>query len=527
MSHLLSPPQALVAAGRLPQSSKPTNVVTLGACAAGGTALRSAERFDICTSAGSSARIKRTRVGKSAVHADVNRHPTEETRMQTGVNREGTAGETVGERLRRLRTERGLSQRELSEPGVSYAYISRIEANTRTPSVKALRKLARKLGVSPEYLETGSEIGPAEQRELKLADAELELRLDADPARAEDAFRSILEESIAAGDLGAATRARIGLGLAAARSGQHEQVVRTLEEALEAGFIRPTARPDVYTTLGRSYALLGTPSRAVELFERCLREMEEEGGKETVAARTRFATYLSYALTDLGDLARAEAVVTEAVEAADEIADPYTQVRLYWSLARLASLQGRPATALDHARRAIALLEATEDTEHLARAHLLCGAILNLNGSPKKATGHLATAERLFGMRPDRSDLASLRCEQARAAAQLGQADEAVSRAQEVLELLGDQDPAEQGNAWWALAEGLALRDDAAGADDAFRRAVDLLAEQGRWREAAQACRAWGRMLRQTSRESEALDVLERAADLAARRESTPAHVPR
>ena len=39
--------------------------------------------------------------------------------------------------------------------GVSYAYISRIEAGVREPSVKALRKLAEKLGVSVEQLETG------------------------------------------------------------------------------------------------------------------------------------------------------------------------------------------------------------------------------------------------------------------------------------------------------------------------------------------------------------------------------------
>jgi transcriptional regulator with XRE-family HTH domain len=68
-----------------------------------------------------------------------------------GLNRR----ETIGVRLRRLRTERDLSQRELAEPGVSYAYISRIEAGTRQPSVKALRKLASKLGVTTSYLETG------------------------------------------------------------------------------------------------------------------------------------------------------------------------------------------------------------------------------------------------------------------------------------------------------------------------------------------------------------------------------------
>lgn len=66
--------------------------------------------------------------------------------------------ETIGERLRRLRLERGLSQRELSGPGVSYAYISRIEAGERRPSVKALRILAAGLGVSADYLETGADV---------------------------------------------------------------------------------------------------------------------------------------------------------------------------------------------------------------------------------------------------------------------------------------------------------------------------------------------------------------------------------
>jgi len=72
-----------------------------------------------------------------------------------------TPKETVGQRLRRLRLERGLSQRQLAAPGVSYAYISRIEADARRPSVKALRKLALKLGVSPDELETGSPLRDA------------------------------------------------------------------------------------------------------------------------------------------------------------------------------------------------------------------------------------------------------------------------------------------------------------------------------------------------------------------------------
>src|SRR5437870_9007267 len=84
----------------------------------------------------------------------------------------GSEGQTepIGVRLRRLRLERGMSQRDLSSPGVSYAYISRIEGGARVPSVKALRRLAAKLGVSVEHLETG-EPTPVERG---VADARLD-----------------------------------------------------------------------------------------------------------------------------------------------------------------------------------------------------------------------------------------------------------------------------------------------------------------------------------------------------------------
>lgn len=67
--------------------------------------------------------------------------------------------ETFGQRLSRLRLERKMSQRELAEAsggkGVTYAYISRLEAGKRQPSIGAIRKLATGLGVNPVYLETG------------------------------------------------------------------------------------------------------------------------------------------------------------------------------------------------------------------------------------------------------------------------------------------------------------------------------------------------------------------------------------
>jgi transcriptional regulator with XRE-family HTH domain len=125
------------------------------------------------------------------------------------------ARETIGQRLRRLRLERGLSQRDLAEPGVSYAYISRIEADARRPSLKALRILARSLRVSPEYLETGLELRDLDDRELRLAEAELDLQLGEELDRPAELFAAVLEEATSAGDRSGAVRALVGLGLVA------------------------------------------------------------------------------------------------------------------------------------------------------------------------------------------------------------------------------------------------------------------------------------------------------------------------
>src|SRR5438128_7394605 len=134
--------------------------------------------------------------------------------------------ETVGQRLRRLRLERGFSQRDLSAPGVSYAYISRIEAGARRPSVKALRMLAKKLGVTPGYLETGSDLDDAEARELRLADVELRLRLDGDVDALE--LQAILDDATEHADAAAATRAHIAIGMNAAARADHATTIGAL-----------------------------------------------------------------------------------------------------------------------------------------------------------------------------------------------------------------------------------------------------------------------------------------------------------
>ena len=61
------------------------------------------------------------------------------------------------------------------------------------------------------------------------------------------------------------------------------------------------------------------------------------------------------------------------------------------------------------------------------------------------------------------------------------------------------------------------------GADEAFREAIALLAEHGSVREHAGVLRSYGRYLRDAGREREALDVFERAAEVASNLQAEPA----
>lgn len=423
-------------------------------------------------------------------------------------------GETIGQRLKRLRLERGLSQRELAAPGVSYAYISRIEAGTRQPSVKALRKLAAKLGVTADYLESGSELDPDSARELRLSDLELAVRLG-DGDGSEAPLLELLAEAEAAADTACAFRARVAVAAVREERGDLAGAIELLEGAIAEDFANAVEHVDVYSQLGRAYAAVGRTQQAVELFERCL-----DACGDNASAEARYAVMLSYALSDVGEVGRAEDVVRAALTKTRDTEDPYMRVRLYWSMARLAGVEGRAALALSNIRKAIALLETTEDALNLARAHVLASRLLIERDKADEAADHLDRADKLLGVQPASSDVAEITILRSRIARIRGDADAAIAFARAALAV--ESSPADHGYALAALAEGLTLDGGAEEADSAYRDAVRILEDEGRWRAAANAARAWGAFLRSAGREAEAMDALDRAAELGMR--ATPQH---
>jgi transcriptional regulator with XRE-family HTH domain len=418
--------------------------------------------------------------------------------------RSGT--ETIGKRIRRLRRERGLSLRELAAAGVSFSHLSRIENEDRTPSIHVIRAIARKLGVSPEYLEHGHELSVREELELALADVEVRVRLQPDDPEIREAIRVLLERAEREAEAEIAARARAARGVLAITNGRIMEAIPDLEIALTHPLMGPDVVPDTYVALIRAYGAADRVDDSVVLCEKALQSIH----RDDTPRRIVFATYLSGYLSERGDFERAERVLLELEPDLAHV-DLYSRARLHWSLAHVATGQEKRRVALRHMRTALSLLNGTEDTERLARAHMGCASILLWGGTTRGVAQHLAAARALMPASTDpvsRSQLLSLEALLLARAGELRQAGDVADEALALAEKPGTS----QAAAIYAAALAATAERDFDRADELFARVLELRLRSNLWREAAAIARDRA-SARRAAGDGEGADRWEREAD--------------
>jgi HTH-type transcriptional regulator, quorum sensing regulator NprR len=133
------------------------------------------------------------------------------------------AGESLGDRVRKLRMERGMSLAKVAGADFSRAFLNQVELNKSRPSVRVLRVIADRLGTPVDYLLDGST--PSLDREIALEKARLAL------ARG-DLRRclSVIEPALDAREWPLGVDARLCAGEAMLRLGRGEEATRLLEE---------------------------------------------------------------------------------------------------------------------------------------------------------------------------------------------------------------------------------------------------------------------------------------------------------
>lgn len=414
----------------------------------------------------------------------------------------------VGRRLRESRERAGLSQRQLSFEGCSPAYISRIEAGERIPSLQLLREMGRRLGVSEDWLATGLDRDVlAEDRTL--LDAEIALRFD-EIETAEKLYSQALDAATTNYEQ---ARSLAGLGQIAFERGEPRRAVQHLEQALVLSGADPTEQPSLADTLGRAYAMLDDFEPAIRLFRQSLERADQR--KNTPEA-VRFGVLLANAYIDNNEFDEAENVLKRTVDKAKNARDPVFRARIYWSLSRLHAFQGEASAAVRYARKALELLELTEHTTYAARAHQLLAHVELDRGNAKEALALLDRGLPLVDGGGNRVDYALFQLERARALVRLGQREEAGRLADESGRMLEDASPTDAGRGQVVVGEVYEAMGDRTKAIETYERAAELLSLNPS-RYLLEVYAKLADLLEEDGRKDEALEVLKKAVTAQAR----------
>src|SRR5581483_2129934 len=405
------------------------------------------------------------------------------------------------QRLKEARDRAGMSQRQLAFPGCTAAYISRIEAGARVPSLQMINQLALRLEVTGQWLATGVEADIAEP--VDLMDAEVALRLG-EVEEAEKLYRAHLE----LGDPARPT-ALAGLGQIAFRQERLTDAIELLEAAHATRSRSALADPGAADTLGRCYAMAGELESAIALFEAAV---EEARRAEAVLEELRFSVLLSNALIDAARYGDAQKVLARVIRIAESTGDPVASARLYWSQSRLHSRRREPVLATRYARLALEILDRTENDAYVGMAyHLLAHAEIE-SGNADEALRLLDRGRERFGRELLQREDAKFTITEARALMLLGRHREAARSAARALELLDAMGPGDRGKAYIALAEVFAAAGDDPRQKMLLGQALDLLIDHGA-KSALEAARPLADLLEAEGDTAGALAVLKRATD--------------
>ncbi|ETK36039.1 XRE family transcriptional regulator [Microbispora sp. ATCC PTA-5024] len=289
----------------------------------------------------------------------------------------------VGERIKAIRRQRGLSQAQLAHPELSDSYVSLIESGKRTPTPAVLELLAQKLDCSLTYLVNGVTAEQMEELELGLRFARMALD-NGELVEARRRFAELLQDSHLTGLASLRQDARYGYALAAEACGDLPDAISVLTALRtdDAEGQSQERRVQVALALCRCYRELGDLQAAAHVGEGSLglgvsRPVWDDGLMEL--GSTLLSVYI-----ERGDLLRARQFATELLTAAEELGTPRALVAALWNAAVTIEKMGSGEEALPLIERALAIHSENGDPRNLARLRASYGMML-LRTRPEEA----------------------------------------------------------------------------------------------------------------------------------------------
>ncbi|MCY0921422.1 tetratricopeptide repeat protein [Streptomyces sp. H27-G5] len=412
----------------------------------------------------------------------------------------------IGSRVHRLRTERGLTQRQLAEPAYTPAYISTLESGRVRPSEAALRFLAERLGTSYEELATGRPPHLATELRLALTDAQRALATGAADEAAVH-YRRLLTDAELLDLTPERAEALLGLGDCALESGELASATAHFEAAERLLADEPLprrARP----IRGRAVAhlLAGELRYACYLLESTIDELNAGGLGDPEALVLLYAAVIGPYI-DMGAHARAARAAELALALAPHVQDPALVAGMHRQVARTFLAEGRVVDADASLAKAQSVYRQLRLRTDLAHCHWMRGYVQAQNGELAAAEVELRTARDMLSAKRAVLYTAQVEVELADVLRRLGRHDEAAGLLSAVLELGDSHGAVHAGGAHRLLGLIAEERGEVESAEEHYVQALALLERSGATGDLADLCRLLGDLLRRTGRIEAALDA--------------------
>ncbi|GLW10621.1 hypothetical protein Misp01_57490 [Microtetraspora sp. NBRC 13810] len=288
----------------------------------------------------------------------------------------------VGQRIKTIRRQRGLSQAQLAHPELSDSYVSLIESGKRTPTQAVLELLAVKLDCSLSYLLNGVTAEQMLELELELGYARMALE-NGEVSEARRRYTELVADNSLVGLAPLRQDAEFGLALAMEACGDLDAAVATLNglRASAGDSMTPERQIAVVIALSRCYRERGDLAAAVQVGEQILTGPARPAWTDELVelGATLLGAYVSR-----GDLLRARQFSAELLAAADLLGTPRATVAACWNAAIVAEVTGQGDESLTLAARALAVHSENGEPRNLARVRLAY-TMLRLRIKPAEA----------------------------------------------------------------------------------------------------------------------------------------------
>lgn len=409
---------------------------------------------------------------------------------------------TLGQRLRRARRERGLSQEALAEPEFTKGYISALERGAVRPSLKALELLARRLE-RPIGEFIGAASAPVGEPDPDALAEDLNYELNyatmlIHTRQVEEARTCIADAERRAQphleQLPVGVRYRLPYlrGMAHLQLGEPVPAQAELEAALTLVVreqkAEETAR--VRNLLGVAHFQEGNPQFALAQHKQCLDAIVEGKARDP---NLRLSVYQNLAndYWALDDTAQAIGIYREALRVLEDLNDLERQAGIYWGMSMAYRAEGQRDEAKEYAAKALHIYEATENRTAAASISLNLARIMNEQHEYAEAQRLLdysrgflvGTGDQLLlsTMYQNYAELALLRGELDQAAAD---AEQSVHLSRAMYEAMAAAPQQARANATRTFAQALHIaaqveerRGHAEAADTLFQEALDRIGQ--------------------------------------------------